>query len=120
MSKLSKYFFALMIAALLCVVGYRYYQYVYMRNFILDVNVACDPVKESCFTADCNASDPSCDTTTYKKVEILAHNAPKCLEEHSCQNFSCDSINSCKISTCSTDSLADGEKCANANTNATQ
>jgi hypothetical protein len=110
MSKLSKYLFAIMVLALLCVAGYRYYEYINQRNFLLDVNVSCNPETESCFVADCE-SGPDCDETPYKKVEIIAHDAPACLEEHSCETFSCSGLVNCTVTTCSDNSLADGEKC---------
>lgn len=95
---------------LFCVtVGYRYYQYMVKKNFILEVNVACDPNTENCFKADC--SGDGCDTSTYKKVTISAHDAPKCLEEHNCDTFTCTGISSCTMTYCSKDTLADGEVC---------
>jgi hypothetical protein len=117
MSKLSKYLFVIMLLALLVVVGYRYYEYVHMRNFLLDVNVSCKPAQESCFVANCNPADSECDTTPYKKVEIIAHDAPVCLEEHTCEDFSCDGITGCTITNCSAPSLSDGEKCFETSTN---
>lgn len=116
MNKISKYFFVLVVLSLLCVIGYRYYDYIYKQNFLLDVNASCDPVKENCFVADCEPG-PDCDQTPYKKVEILAHNAPKCLEEHTCENFSCDGIGSCNVTYCLADTLSDGEKCLGTNSN---
>lgn len=111
MDKSSKYIFAIIFVLFCVTVGYRYYQYMVKKNFILEVNVACDPAIENCFKADCVATSPDCDTTTYKKVSILAHDAPKCLEEHNCEGFTCDGIASCSITSCSADTLVDGEVC---------
>jgi hypothetical protein len=116
MNKFSKYFFVLIILSLICVMGYRYYEYIYLRNFLLDVNVPCDPTTEQCFVADCEPG-PDCDSTPYAKVEIIAHDAPVCLEEHACESFSCDGINSCNVTYCSADSLVDGEVCTNVDSN---
>lgn len=114
MNKLSKYFFVVMIFSLMSVVAYRYYEYVYRQNFLLETNISCDPATASCFVADC-LSEIECDKTPYEKIEILARDAPKCLEEHDCENFSCTEINSCKVTYCSTDSLTEGEKCVTNN-----
>jgi len=114
MDKSSKYIFAIVIILFCLVVGYRYQQYILNKNFTIEVNTSCDPNTEKCFKADCDATSPDCDTATYKKVEILARNAPKCLEEHTCDSFSCDSIASCSITYCSTDTLSDGEICTEA------
>jgi hypothetical protein len=110
MNKFSKYFFVLIVLSLVCVMGYRYYEYIYLRNFLLDVNAPCNPTTEQCFVADCELG-PDCDDTPYKKVEILAHDAPQCLEEHSCETFSCDGISTCIATYCSSETLTGGEKC---------
>lgn len=112
MNKLSKYFFIAIALILLCIVGYRYYDYVYKGNFPLEVNAVCNPSIEKCFVSDCDpANDENCDTAPYKKVEISKNEAPICLEEHSCKTFSCSGLSNCAITYCSSDTLSDGEKC---------
>lgn len=92
----------------------RYKQYVLDRNFVLEVATACGATEPGdCFIAICESEDPSdCDTTLYKKVNIIARDAPKCLEEHTCADFSCNGIASCNITYCNDDSIEDGEECA--------
>lgn len=98
---------------LLVVVGYRYEQYVISRNFIIQVNTSCDPAKENCFISDCSPEDDlSCPDGPYKKVEILSADAPRCLQEHQCTEFTCDGIRDCKITYCAADILEDGESCS--------
>ncbi|MES2225726.1 MAG: hypothetical protein V4480_02855 [Patescibacteria group bacterium] len=112
-----RYFLVLSIAAILGIVGYRYDQYLVEKQYTLRVDVSCDSAAESCFAADCTPdSGPDCDPTPYKKVEIRAADAPACLEEHSCEHFSCAGIASCTLSLCSGDVLEDGEKCATPDT----
>jgi hypothetical protein len=107
----TKYFIALSLVVILVVAFYRYDQYIIARNFVVVADIACDPSAESCFVADCSTQDdPDCDTTPYKKVTILAAEAPICLEEHSCEGFVCTSA-SCTVSQCSEDELEDGEAC---------
>lgn len=102
----------LVMLAVFTIVGFRYNQYVQERNYLLNVNTGCNTESESCFAADCSvASDPSCDPTPYEKVVISAHDAPSCLEEHSCESFSCGNIASCSISYCSKDTITEGERC---------
>ena len=114
MSKNPKYFIIFILLVTLIIVLYRYQQYIVSRNFTLEINTVCDAKTENCFVADCSIeNDPECDTTTYKKVEILDNYAPKCLEEHACEAFSCDQIkDNCSITYCSSSTLEDGEKCA--------
>lgn len=113
MDRSSKYIFGILFVLFCITVGYRYDQYILKRNYILKVNVTCNPVIEDCFESDCDNTDPKCNASTYKKVSILAHDAPKCLEEHNCENFTCSGINSCEITNCNSDALESGEKCTN-------
>jgi hypothetical protein len=116
MSKLSKTFFVLIVLVLLGVTGHRYYEYVYQKNFLLDVNTTCDPKINNCFIFNCE-SGPDCSNMPYKKIEIIAKDAPKCLEEHTCENFSCGGIENCSVTYCSDNILSDGELCTKINTN---
>ncbi len=112
MNKETKFFLLFIIFVTLVVVIHRYDEYIINRNFILDVDSACDPTSESCFVADCSPIDDStCDDTPYKKVKILDSVAPKCLEEHSCSNFLCSNNNNCSVIYCSKNNLNSGEKC---------
>ena len=75
------------------VVGARYYTYIVKRDFLIEASTICDSSTEACFTADCDTEDPECDLTPYKKVEIVANEAPECLEEHRCESFTCEGWN---------------------------
>lgn len=95
------------------IVGYRYYDYVYNQDFLIDVTTACNPAQEQCFISNCSPEDDlSCPGGPYKKVELLAREAPLCLLDHSCVNFACGSDANCSITYCSTDLLEDGESCS--------
>jgi len=103
----------LILLGITAIVGYRYDQYLVARNFVLTVDAPCDPSTQTCFISDCSpTTDLSCDTTTYEKVVMNDAYAPKCLEEHSCDNFTCPAADkTCAITFCSKDALADGETC---------
>ena len=88
---------------LIAIIVYRYDQYIIKKNYLLDVAVACDPAIENCFSAE--------DAEPYKKVQMLASEAPICLQEHSCEDFKCTAGTSCVITLCSADTLAEGESC---------
>ena len=112
MFKKVNWFIVLILFLLVTVVGYRFYQYKILRNFLLEVNTVCNPEVEECFVMDCVEGELDCDTSPYKKVEILAHDAPVCLEEHMCESFSCPSYsNQCVVVYCSEETLLDGEIC---------
>ena len=116
MNKNPAYLLAFIALVIIAIIGYRYNQYIVHKNFYIDVNTQCDPSVESCFAWDCDPEeDEECDNTPYKKVSILSSDAPKCLEEHSCENFTCDSnVELCEIVYCSESVLDEGEICATA------
>ena len=113
MRKSSTYLILIILVGVAAVVANRYYHYVDQRDFLLDVDMACDPSTEQCFVSDCSPEDnPNCDTSPYKYVEILASNAPRCLEEHSCDSFSCDPDDTtCSITYCNEETISEGETC---------
>lgn len=110
--KKTSTFLVLLTVLVLIVVANRAYQYYVKQNFLLLVNAICDPATEDCFVMDCAVDELGCDTTPYKKVEILAALAPKCLEEHSCEQFSCNDLKPCSVTYCSADTTEEGEKCS--------
>ncbi len=99
------------LALVVVTVAYRYDQYVLHKNYIVNAQAPCDPTTEQCFVSDCTPGDPGCDTSPYEKVTMSAAEAPACLEEHSCDSFSCAGSLSCSIAYCSDDTLEDGETC---------
>lgn len=114
MKKDLKYILVALFVVIAIIAIHRYEQYVLSRNFLLEVNSSCSPGEGNCFVADCSPQDdPSCDLTPYKKIEILARNAPKCLEEHNCEAFSCKGATSgnCQITYCSDDTREEWERC---------
>ena len=107
----NSYFLTFLVVAVLIVIGYRFERYYIARDYVLNVFTQCDTTIHSCFTADQNTADPAFQSVPYEKVTIVAHDVPSCLEEHSCTDFSCTGIPSCKITYCSNDVLGDGESC---------
>ena len=101
---------AAIVLALLTVMAGRYQGYVNDRNYVLKAAVPCDPADNSCFVSTCQSGDdPGCEP--YAKVQVLARNAPSCLEEHACTTFSCEGRPECRLSYCSHDTLEAGERC---------
>ena len=112
MKKETKIFLLLIIFATFVVVSFRYTEYIIHKNFILNVNMSCNPSFEICFVSDCSPeNDPKCDVTPYKKIKILDSIAPQCLEEHTCAQFLCSKNSNCLITNCSLDNVKGGEKC---------
>ena len=96
--------------ALFSVIVERYQGYVVGGDFLLQTAAPCDPGAAACFVSDCQAgADLSCEP--YAKVEVLARDAPACLEEHSCAAFSCEGRRGCSVSYCSDTALEGGERC---------
>jgi len=103
---------ALSILIILGIVWYRYDQYVVQRNFITYAAVPCSEEEGTCFVMDCSPEEEGCDLTPYKKVEVLASEAPKCVEEHTCEAFACPAgSTTCSETFCEDETLEDGEIC---------
>ena len=109
---LNKSILALSFLSIFVILGFRYHQYIISENFILYLNGPCDVSIESCFVWDCDILDPECDASPYKKIEIIAKDAPACLEEHVCEEFSCNGLDNCRATYCSEDTLEEEERCA--------
>jgi hypothetical protein len=110
--KTSRYaFFIFLATAVVLIVGYRFDRYYVAQDYLVDVFTQCDTTSHSCFEADETIADPAFQGAPYEKIEILARDTPKCLEEHVCKDFSCDGIASCAVTYCSSESLEDGESC---------
>lgn len=103
---------ALMLMAVVFIIWFRFDQYVVKGNFMILSTAVCDPTYQECFAADCDPSDEECDATPYQKVMVRANEAPACLKEHACETFSCDGLESCSVEICSSESLEEGEVCA--------
>jgi len=104
---------SLLAVMVVAIVVFRYQQYVVDRVYPIEANLACDPALHACFVADCSpADDPECDLTPYEKVSISAHDAPACLEAHTCDAFTCEGRRGCAIIYCSEAALAEGETCS--------
>lgn len=97
---------------IMVVIGHNFYRYFVAKDYIVHAFIECNPINHSCFKADNETSSPVFKTNPYAKVEILSINAPPCLEEHTCRNFSCESKDgSCHIIYCSENSVEEGENC---------
>lgn len=108
-------FFIALILIVLAIAGFRFKDYYIDRNYILSVYTNCDASVNNCFVADPEFADQGFQAGAYEKVEITARYAPACLEEHTCQDFSCNQFpDNCSVTYCSDDSIEEGEACSNA------
>jgi hypothetical protein len=102
---------SVIVLLLLILIGYRYNNYILHKDFIIDATAPCI-TGGTCFMADCAPGDASCDPTPYVKVSLPAAEAPECLVNNDCDQFSCEGLQGCQIIYCSQDVLDDGETCA--------
>jgi len=105
-------FLVLFSALIIILVAYNFRRYYIAKDYSIYAFTACDPAQHSCFQADPDTADPTFQSGYYAKVEMEAVYAPACLDEHTCENFSCDNIASCKITYCSSDTIEPGETCS--------
>jgi len=109
-------FFILLAAAVLMIIGHNFWRYYAVRDFRVHAFIQCNPKEQKCFVANPDIADPAFQSNPYAKVDMLATNAPPCLEEHTCSNFSCEHVlGACTISYCSDTSKEDGEECVGLN-----
>lgn len=91
---------------------YRYYDYMILKDFTMSVYAPCNQNSEDCFIVT-EESDVFFDFQyePYKKVEISYSVMPKCLEEHTCEEFSCGELSECSTTFCSPETQEEGEVC---------
>ena len=111
MKSTAIYYFVFLFCLIAIVVANRYEQYVVRENFTLTLTSSCEPASEQCFDPNSAAGIALFEDTPYKKVTIIARNAPPCLEEHTCSDFTCTGIAGCSITYCSPTNAADDEGC---------
>jgi len=112
-SRVSGWFLLCILLGIIIVLGHNFYRYYLEKSYIVNAVSVCDPQQHSCFEADPNVPNPDLPIPVYEKIEVTAADAPACLDEHSCPNFSCvNAHGTCTITYCSTDNLEDGEACS--------
>ena len=109
-------FFVFVAFFVLFVYASNFVRYFALKNYDLYTFTSCNPDVHSCFVTDPDFTGFVFYVAPYAKVEIPASIAPACLDEHTCENFSCDGRGEgCVITYCSEDVLEEGEICTNAN-----
>jgi len=111
MDKRSKILFLVFFLVLAGSIFLTYYRYMVIRDYVIEAQVGCDPMTESCFVYVCDpengeecTGDPEQDTSYYKLLHRNAKNIPLCdpeeadclvavcqPEEADCQVTLCDS-----------------------------
>jgi len=109
----NKILLSALIVLVLFVVAFKFQQFFLNRDYILYVNADCNPETDSCFQMDCSeAEEGDCDLFTYKKLELSARNAPTCLLNRECLNYSCGEYDlNCQEVYCENATLEEGEMC---------
>jgi hypothetical protein len=95
----------------------RFADYVWAKNTVLEVYAPCDTTTESCFISDEENAWLDFQLEPYKKIQIVERDAPFCLEEHNCTEFSCAGIENCHEELCDESTIEEGEFCFDGVTN---
>ncbi len=92
-----------------------YYLYEVKKDYLVYVNIDCDPSSERCFYIPCEDEQCSKDIEYYKKISKKAYNIDNCdLSLPDCKPMYClDGEGGCLITSCSEDVLEPGEVCTN-------
>jgi hypothetical protein len=92
---------------------HNYNQYYILKDYPVYALTPCDPSVHSCFLIDEELAFFSTQAGPYSKVEIHASDAPACLDEHTCVDFSCEGMGaSCSMTFCSEETKEEGEYCS--------
>lgn len=113
--KLNKILTLFVILLIVFVILYRFNDYIVNENHLITVFTECEKQKNNCFISTEEFASFNFQLAPYKKVEISEADAPKCLEEHSCSDFICNGINTCKITLCDDMTKSNGELCTGPN-----
>ncbi len=114
----SKFLIAFLGIVLFLSFSASYYRYMVLHDYIVEVQVDCDPLLESCFVWQCNENEEECtgnteeDTWYYKFAYRNAKNVPKCaIDDEDCNYFTCPKTNEpeCHEVLCSQDTLSEYE-----------
>lgn len=109
-----------MLCAGMVSVGYTYYRYMIQRDFLVHIQVECDPVVESCFAAPCEVEDNSgCVEINegefvlyYKYILKKAYLFPDCDPQSSdCVYPTCEGDESCVNIVCTSETVEEGTYC---------
>lgn len=110
-----------MLCAGITSIGYTYYRYMIQRDFLVHVQVECNPVVESCFAAPCEVSGvaDACVTTDsgdsvmyYKYLLKKAYLFPDCdPQSEDCAYPTCEGDKSCTTIVCNEETVEDGTYC---------
>lgn len=108
----SAAFLIFIVICVAAIVIHNLKRYYLDKAYVVTVITSCDPLVHNCFQADPNNPDPNLSIPVYKKVGVSAFAAPSCLDEHTCTDFSCESVDDqCTIAYCDQDSKEPGEFC---------
>ena len=109
MDKKSKILFLVFFLVLAGSIFLTYYRYMVVRDYIIEAEVSCDPMVESCFVYVCDpesgeecTGDPEQDTSYYKLLHRNAKNIPLCdPEEADCLAAVCQPGEAdCQVTLC--------------------
>lgn len=108
----SKFIIVFFLVLVFLVIAFKFEQFVIEGRYTIHALVPCDSGSNRCFAVHCDGVE-GCVETPYKKIEIRADIAPKCVKENDCESFSCPSSHPdlCTETYCQTALLEEGEGC---------
>ena len=117
MDKKTKALLWSLVAVIVILVAFKYFEFYINKDYTFITQVDCDPATESCFQIICE--EEGCDDSSgiiyydgspYKYVEMPASLAPMCLEDTTCPEFTCDQVGEgCETYYCSEENIEDPE-----------
>lgn len=120
MDRKSKILLGVFSLAIILSIGATYWRIMVKRDFVVEMQVDCDPASEVCFVGECDpeveqcTGDPEQDTYYYKMLSKKAANMPSCdLETGECPTPKCEmGEEDCEETLCSEELLEEGQSCS--------
>ena len=121
MDKKSVILFYLLLATVVAAIAFTYYRVAVRHDYIVAVEIDCDPIAESCFVYECDpAEDETCSDDPderiyyYKIINKNARNIPVCQsDDGDCPALFCAAGEAdCEVIFCDADTVGEGEACS--------
>lgn len=120
MDKKSKILLFSFFSIIIIVTGISYYKYFILKDYLIEIEVDCNPKLEKCFIYECDPSvDEECPKNVkkrisyYKIIRKKANTIPNCdPNSENCSALKCNKSEDCEEVLCDEANLQEGERCS--------
>lgn len=93
----SKVLNIVFLSSLLIVFLGSFFRYYYLKEFLVQIEIPCDPIVELCYERDCSIEDecPPNELSNYRLFEMSGSDFSQCDERDSCEDVCKNSNSTC-------------------------